>query len=66
MQLSAFDGLIGLVLGIWATLIGYGFVPLSDDALQNGRTLDRFGLWFKIFGPAVAVWSGVSIVRAFA
>ena len=66
MQLSAFDGLIGLVLGLWATLIGYGLVPLSDDPLKNARTLDRFGLWFKILGPAVAVWSAVSIVKAFA
>lgn len=66
MQLSAFDGLIGLVLGIWATSIGYGLVPFSDDAQKNARTLERFGLWFKIIGPAIAVWSGVSILRAFA
>jgi len=66
MQLSAFDGLIGLVLGIWTTLIGYRLVPLSDDPLKNARILDRFGLWFKILGPAIAVWSTVSIVRSFA
>jgi len=64
MQLSVFDASIGLILGIWATLIGYGVVALSDDPAKNARTLRRFGLWFKILGPALAVWNGVTIVRS--
>jgi hypothetical protein len=65
MQLSLFDSLIGLVLGIWATLVGYGAVTWSDDPVKNAKTLQRFGLWFKILGPALAVWNGVNIVRSF-
>ena len=66
MQPSIIDGIISLVLGIWTTMIGYGWTTLSDDPLKNAKTMSRFGVWFKILGPAIAVWGAVSIIRSFA
>ena len=47
-------------------MIGYGWTTLSDDPLKNAKTMSRFGLWFKILGPAIAVWGAVSIIRSLA
>lgn len=66
VQPSIIDGLISLALGIWTTMVGFGWTTLSDDPVKQAKTMSRFGWWFRILGPAIAVWGGVSIVKSLA
>jgi hypothetical protein len=50
------DQIIMFCVGVWATGVGYGFVPaLGKDAAAQEQWKARFGKLFKIAGPLLIV-----------
>lgn len=56
-MLSAYiDQIIMFIVGVWATSVGYGFLPaLGKDAAAQEQWKAKFGKQFKFIGPALVV-----------
>ncbi len=44
-----------LVFGIYFTLVGFGKVAVSKDAEKNTQWLAKYGTFFKVAGPVMAL-----------
>lgn len=56
MLAAYIDQIIMFLVGVWATGVGYGFLPaLGKDAAAQEQWKARFGKLFKFIGPALIV-----------
>lgn len=56
MLAAYIDQIIMFFVGVWATGVGYGFLPtLGKDATAQEQWKAKFGKPFKIIGPLLIV-----------
>ena len=56
------EGIVGIIVGVYFTLIGFGKVAVSKNAESNADWLSRYGKFFKIFGPIIAVGGAIRLL----
>jgi multisubunit Na+/H+ antiporter MnhB subunit len=55
MEANMIDNLIMVAVGIVATLMGFGKIPVSKNALKNREYLEKYGKLVRVCGILLIV-----------
>jgi len=59
-----YEGIIPLLIGLYATLLGFGAVSVSGDPQRNHRWRERYGTMMKICGPICIAFGSAMMFRS--
>ena len=60
---NTIDGIIPLVGGIYALLMGFGVIKTQHNSPEKKEKWERKGkIWFQFFGAFLTIWGIVKII----
>lgn len=58
-----YEGLVPVLIGLYATLLGFGALSPSADPQRNQRWRERYGTMMKICGPVCIAFGSAMLFR---
>jgi len=58
-----YEGIVPLMIGLYATLLGFGVLSLSADPQRNHQWRERYGAMMKVCGPVCLVFGAALLFR---